>query len=211
MIKKIIITLALLIGFGVCDARTIDISYFSGAETLIDFNDIQPTEKLDTQYQSLGVTFGGGGHGDPFERSTINGSMGITNYSIAPNLSFSAPIEALFDQPQSAIGFYLGGTDQVIRDYHVGVYGENGLIEEGVFLADTLFPGGTLLSVFIGFESSFGINKVVMRGDSANWVFQIDDFRFQSTLTEPDGFWFFLIGVIGVAVRLGIVKAQNSA
>jgi hypothetical protein len=173
-------------------ADVIGFDSFSGTETLIDFEDIAPNEPVMGQYSELGLYVFGGGHGDPFPGTSINGTRELTNFG-----SWTAPSEGLilyFDHVVHRAGFFatqfgysttlgagsivgvyalLSGTIVFYNPFVVG--GDDGgdyggdvlppgtVLPDGtVFAGGNTLPGGSLASVFVGLEVDGGFDALVL-------------------------------------------------
>ena len=169
--------------------------FFSGSETLIDFESISSGELITTQFSGLGATFSGGLFGDPQSNSTIKGTKEATNY-LASN-SISNPIVVSFSQMQLRAGFLAAGMNTGGNDILLRAYSGSHLVEESTFVTSDILPGGNLPSVFAGLEVSEGFNRIEISRLDGNLAFSIDDFRYEI----PEPATVLLLGLGGLLLR----------
>jgi hypothetical protein len=180
--------MCLIVNVGTVGAVPIALDTFPDSEILLDFESISSSESITTQFSGLGVTFSGGLFGDPFPNSTIQGSMEATNYLSSANIS--NPITAFFSQVQRNVGFLGAGTDTPGSTILLSAYLGSDLVDQSTFIADTILPGGTLPSVFVGLEVLQGFDRIEISRLDGNGAFSIDDFRY-----VPEPATAFLLGL----------------
>lgn len=206
MIFKLLgIIAVVLAGAQASQASVIGLDAFSGEETLIDFNGIQPNESVTTQFASHGLYVFGGAFGDPFPDSSINGSRELTNFGAFAEVSMGLVLA--FDHLVHRAGFFATqfGEYSVIgvRAYRAG----NEVFSNAYVVGQDVVPGGTLASVFAGLEVGGGFDQLLItaevrmvRSRTIRPAFSMDDLRFESlpAVPLPAGIVLLGAGVVGL-------------
>lgn len=166
----------------------IDISTFSGNETVISFDPIAHGEEIMTQFTGLGATFSGGLFGNDlpflttFFTNTDAGSGVACNFPGFPTDVFDN-ITVEFSPPVVRAGFDVITNDLDDTTITVHKFSGGSQVPTGSFTFDTSFSEDR----FIGVQDNEGIDRLVF--DAANNEFGticINDFRFELIVVDID-------------------------
>ena len=166
----------------------IDISTFSGNETVITFDSIAHGEEITTQFTELGTTFSGGLFSNTFFFVTRLFSNSEPGSAIACNFP-GFPLEVFdditvdFSPPVVRAGFNVITNDADDTTITVHKFSGGSQVPTGSFTFDT----SNIEDRFIGVEDNEGIDRLVF--DAADNVFGticIDDFRFEVIVVDID-------------------------
>jgi len=198
MVKTAIFTAILSITTS-ANSGVLNLSDFSGSQSVIDFNNIPLEGAINSQYSGSGVNFSGllgltnSGDTHLFNGSTIASTW---NYSLGQNIGLTW--SATFDSVQNLVGFYseTNASDDVTISAFLGA----NLIESINFQN----PNGTIAD-FIGINNSAGFDRIqVTTASNNNGFFAMDDFSYQvSAVPEPATYALLLsgLGLVGFMAR----------
>ncbi|MFK8017968.1 MAG: hypothetical protein AB8G17_21285 [Gammaproteobacteria bacterium] len=190
------------------NAVPIDIGDFSGNETVIDFENINPGESLMNQFAGLQIT--GGLFGDPFPNTTIQGNQEATNFTGISDIS--NPITILFDTSQSLFGaLFASGTVSEGGTMLLEAFNQGSMVDSMTFMTDTILSGGNLFSSFGGFSVAEGFDMVRMSSLSGSFAFAMDDLRYEAVFSIPEPALWSLFGVGVVALLVTRRRTGHSA
>lgn len=154
----------------------INMSAFSGSETVIDFNSILNEQQITTQYAASGVTFSGALYGmtNPGDLSAFpdnGGGVIASNWIYSGSGNQGLSFTATFTSIQRRVGFYVRTNSGDNTTIAVSLNGN----PQGSILFTTSAPAS-----FIGVEDPNGFNSVTVTvQNNSNGFIAIDDFRFE--------------------------------
>ena len=195
-----------MVSFGDTQAQTtrvVNISDFSGSETVIDFNALSPGETITNQFDGDGLEITGTWQGatEDFVAQTGNTSNRVAHIEVnSTPQSFSV----LFDTPFQRVGYLMGTQSPDVGSipqlvYHVFPR-RNGinLSAGNVFQHHTT---GVFDPGFIGWEDPDGIDELLFSISSTGNHY-LDDIRFENleSIPEPSTLGLVALGLAGVAV-----------
>ena len=175
----------------------IDISYFSGTETILSFDELFEDQIITNEYSGQGIDFSNSSHvsastssGEPYEAWFFFNNPGnaVLQNLIGPNES-NPPIVIDFTQSQQLIGFDII-TNPSNTEFSV-------TSEVTTFFIDTNLPES-----FVGFYDPNGISQLTITAfDFDNYAaIAMNDLRFENitTVPLPPSIILFLTGLLTI-------------
>lgn len=180
-------------------------SQFSGAETVIDFEDQALGTLISTQYASVGASLfkldGGTGGDKPVVFPNVgfpSGSKALGNFPPG----FSTPLPSMsvrFNPPINRVGFLIRTSD--LDDLKLDLK----CVSNGLIIGTQNFVTG-LAASFVGLEAGSLFDEIIVDvSKNVNGAFLLDDLRFESTMGPP------IYSTHGDGTRLGLISTTTGA